>query len=65
MALEIDLDICDNGPYKGHKYTCHIFTCNGCTLPAGYCDCGFCSVDDVSAELLASTSLNPQNSSSS
>jgi len=39
MGIEPD-EICDSGPAKGHRYSCHVFMCaGGCGLPAGYCDC--------------------------
>lgn len=35
-------DPCETaGEYRGHRFSCHIFVCTGCRLPAGHCDCDY------------------------
>lgn len=50
MGIELD-EIAENGPAKGHRYSCHVFECSGqgCTHPPGYCDCDKPERDAVSA----------------
>lgn len=30
---------------NGHLFSCHVYQCQGCTLPPGHCDCGLTKGD--------------------